>query len=312
MENIEFFLKPMPPFRLDYTVWVLRRRPDNAWDHWKGQIYRRIIPLSDSCVDVSVVQTGPPEAPYLKIVGRSSAFPVHAEELITSALERLLGLRSDLTLFYEMAAADPFLAPLAQTYRGVKPPRFLSLFESLVNAIACQQLSLTVGIRLLNSLCDRYGRYSLDTNSTNHAFPLPEDLAGSDLESMRTMGFSRQKALAIIMLANSSCDGALDLDAIETMDDELALENLLKLRGVGRWTAEYALLRGMGRQHIFPGDDVGARNNLIRWLNISQPLDYDGIGEILRHWRPYAGLIYFHLLLASLAKSGLTREKMEM
>ena len=64
------------------------------------------------------------------------------------------------------------------------------------------------------------------------------------------------------------------------------------------------MLRGFGRLNIFPGDDVGARNKLGRWLSISQPLDYAAVGSLVRRWEPYAGHVYFHLLLDSLARSG--------
>ena len=70
-----------------------------------------------------------------------------------------------------------------------------------------------------------------------------------------------------------------------------AVQALLRLRGVGRWTAEYALLRGLGRLHVFPGDDVGARNNLARWLDRREPLDYAGVQAAVHHWQPYAGLV---------------------
>jgi DNA-3-methyladenine glycosylase II len=53
----------------------------------------------------------------------------------------------------------------------------------------------------------------------------------------------------------------------------------------------------LGRLHVFPGDDVGARNNLLRWLGLTGALDYDGVRRVLTPWTPYAGLIYFHLLL---------------
>src|SRR4051812_684300 len=61
-------------------------------------------------------------------------------------------------------------------------------------------------------------------------------------------------------------------------------------------TAEYVLLRGLGRLHVFPGDDVGAQNNLARWLGRPRPLDYDGVNRAVEKWRPYAGMLYFHLL----------------
>ena len=78
--------------------------------------------------------------------------------------------------------------------------------------------------------------------------------------------------------------------------------------GRARWTAEYALLRGLGRLHVFPGDDVGARNNLARWLECRRPLDYAHVQAAVRHWQPFAGLVYFHLLLANLAEHGTLTE----
>jgi DNA-3-methyladenine glycosylase II len=73
---------------------------------------------------------------------------------------------------------------------------------------------------------------------------------------------------------------------------------------VGRWTAEYVLLRGLGRTNIFPGDDVGARNNLGRWLRLTKPLDYEGVRHILARWQRFGGLVYFHLLLDRLEEAG--------
>jgi hypothetical protein len=79
---------------------------------------------------------------------------------------------------------------------------------------------------------------------------------------------------------------------------------MLQMPQVGRWTAEYVLLRGLGRLHVFPGDDVGARNNLRRWLSMGESLDYVGVSHVLTRWKAYSGLIYFHLLLGRLAEGG--------
>jgi DNA-3-methyladenine glycosylase II len=78
---------------------------------------------------------------------------------------------------------------------------------------------------------------------------------------------------------------------------------------VGRWTAEYVLLRGLGRVRVFPGDDVGARNNLRRWLRLRRTLDYEGVRRVLARWSGHAGLVYFHLLLDRLADAGYLGEK---
>jgi len=109
----------------------------------------------------------------------------------------------------------------------------------------------------------------------------------------------------MIELADATTAGRLDLEALANKPDADALAQLRQLRGVGRWTAEYVLLRGLGRLHIFPGDDVGGRNNLQRWLRLTNSLDYEAVTRTLARWRNYGGLIYFHLLLNRLAEAGL-------
>jgi DNA-3-methyladenine glycosylase II len=186
----------------------------------------------------------------------------------------------------------------------MKPPRFATVFESLVNAIACQQVTLTLGIRLLNRLAADYGAVPRGADAAVHAFPRPDDLAKLRPQALRRLGFSRQKGHAMIALARAIIEGDFDPDELTELSDEEAIERLRSLRGVGRWTAEYVLLRGLGRTNIFPGDDVGGRNNLQRWLHLAGPLDYEGVQRTLARWQPFGGLIYFHLLLDRLEKAG--------
>ena len=93
-------------------------------------------------------------------------------------------------------------------------------------------------------------------------------------------------------------------ESIQTLDHEEALEQLYQLRRVGRWSAEYVLLRGMGRTSLFPGDDVGAQNKLRHLLRLRKPPDYRGVRRLLDRWQPLGGLIYFHLLLDGLLEEG--------
>lgn len=294
---MKFRLEPLPPFRLDLTVWALRRRPGNAVDRWDGKTYRRVIELGGVAAEVAVVQTGPVDTPELTVAvaGRHGC-----RKEIAAVLERLLGLRADLEGFYGLVAGNPRLSALSERFRGVKPPRFATVFEGLVNGIACQQFSLTVGILLLNRLAEHAGPIAGGAKG----FPTPASLAGQSPERLRALGFSRQKTQALLALAGAVVEKRVDLEGIAALDDEDARRRLLALRGVGRWTAEYAMLRGLGRIHIFPGDDVGARNNLARWLGQSGPLDYPGVQQAVAGWQPYAGLVYFHLLLQSLEEKG--------
>ena len=302
MRPAAFSLEPAPPFRLDLTVWALRRRPDNKVDNWDGGAYRRALALDGKVVEVAVAQTGLPDAPRLEVIVSGSQLTPGVKSAVTEALDRLLGLQVNLSGFYRLAADDRRLGPLAERFRGLKPPRFPTVFETLVNGVACQQVTLTLGIRLLNRLAENHGAAIMGGNL--HAFPQPSGLAGLEPERLRRLTFSRQKARALIELSDAVVEGELNLEEVALLDDEAAVARLLQLWGVGRWTAEYALLRGLGRLHIFPGDDAGARNNLQRWLRLKKPLDYEGVRHALIQWKPYAGLIYFHLLLDRLAEAG--------
>jgi DNA-3-methyladenine glycosylase II len=308
MSRQTFLLEPLLPFRLDLTVWTLRRRPANVVDRWDGTTYRRVLSLPAGPVEVAVDQTGPPATPRLRVTVYGAAPGSKVKRAVTAALERLLGLRIDLTAFYRLASLDAKLGALAQRFRGMKPPRFLSVFEGVVNAIANQQVSLTVGILLLSRLSEGHGPAVAGEGGSAHAFPRPEDLAALVPETLRQFGFSRQKGRAMIELAQSVAEGRLDLEGLAALPDDEVIERLCELRGVGRWSAEYTLLRGLGRVEVFPGDDVGARNNLQRWLQQKEPLDYEGVRRVVARWEGYGGLVYFHLLLDRLEDAGCLSE----
>ena len=303
-EESSFSLKVVPPFRLDLTVWALRRRPENKMDRWDGKTYRRALVLNGKPAEVAVTQRGSPEAPRLQTTVIGVEFGSETKSKVTQALNWMLGLQVDLKGFYRSAAKDARLAILARRFRGLKPPRFPSLLEALINGIACQQFTLASGIQLLNHLAEDFGPSLTGTGIRAHAFPSSQDLAAVKPQLLRGLGLNRQKVRAIIELSRAIAQGDLDMESLTSLDDEAAVERLSELHGVGRWTAEYVLLRGLGRVQIFPGDDVGARNTLQKWLGLRKPLDYDGVRRLTAKWKPYAGLVYFHMLLYRLNENG--------
>lgn len=304
MKTLSFEIKPVAPFRLDYTAWALRRRPHNVVDRWDGSTYRRVLMLGRSLVEVEITQKGSSEKPTLQVTATGMKLPPETKSNLARVLERMLGFRMDLRDFYQFASMQRELSALAERFRGMKPPRFPTLFEALTNGIACQQLSLHVGIQLLNRLAENYGASLPAHTERVYSFPLPGRVRREDLRSLQKLGFSRQKGLALNELAQRASAKGWNEKRLGALGDDALLEELYQLRGVGRWTGEYVLLRGLGRIHIFPGDDVGARNKLQRLLNLRKPLDYEGIKGIRERWKPYGGFIYFHLLLDSLVADG--------
>jgi DNA-3-methyladenine glycosylase II len=166
--------------------------------------------------------------------------------------------------------------------------------------VACQQLTLTVGITLLNRLAEAYGPIG---PGAVRGFPNPKDI-GRDPDLLRQLGFSNAKARALLELADRLTSGDLDLEKLQTASDDAASVALQSLRGIGRWSAEYTLLRGFGRLGVFPADDVGARNNLRRFVGLDPAADYEGVRRAVSRWAPYAGLVYFHLLLDHIDNAG--------
>lgn len=304
MGTLSFEVEPVAPFRLELAAWAIRRRPSNIVDRWDGRTYRRAIVVGPRAVELEVVQrTGDIEHPRLRVTARGEHLPAQVRTAADAVLERALGLRIDLRPFYRLAGTDTRLRDLAGRFRGLKPPRFPSVFEAVVNGIACQQLSLSVGIILLNRLVDRCGLTVAGDPDAPRAFPRAEDVARLRPSELRALGYSHNKAHALLSLARA-VERGLDLEALAQLDDAVAVERLEAMPGVGRWTAEYVLLRGLGRLHLFPGDDVGARTNLGRWMKLRKPLDYERVRRLSHRWDPYAGLLYFHLLLQSLDERG--------
>lgn len=295
-----FELSPVLPFRLDLTAWALRRRSKNHIDYWDGEIYTRIFIINNGVIQCKVRQI----TDVLKVRIKSSTSLVDATSTVASTLKKMFGLDMNMAEFYDLSKNNIQLHTLAKSFLGVKPPRFPSIFEALLNAISCQQVTLDLGILLLNRLSENYGQKFEDRDQVQYAFPNPEDLRSVSEEEIKKLGFSYQKARAIKQLTQNLLENSTLFSHLENMTNEEVSIFLSKLRGIGRWSSEYVLLRGLGRLDVFPGDDVGAQNNLKRIFHLETKPNYEEIKKLTSEWQPYAGLVYFHLLLEKLQGKG--------
>jgi DNA-3-methyladenine glycosylase II len=305
MARATVVLPVAPPFRLDLTVWALRRRSKNAVDRWDGGQYSRIIVADGDPVRLTVIQEADDVEPKLMVTVESTT-PIseRARNQAGLLVRQMLGLAVDLQPFYDLARDNTVIGPVVERFLGMRPPRFPSVFEGLINSIACQQVTLDLGIVLLNRLSERFGAHVVDQDAVLSAFPTPTDLADVPEESIRELGFSRQKTRAIKELSTHVADTTVDLSGLEGVANKEAIDYLSRIRGIGRWSAEYVLLRGLGRLDTFPGDDIGAQNNLQRLFRLPDKPTYDHIRQLTSPWHPYEGVVYFHLLLAKLRANG--------
>lgn len=206
-----------------------------------------------------------------------------ARENTISVLQRTLGLQFDLAPLYRLAKRHPRLLVLVRPFIGMRPPRFLTLHEALVSAVACQQISLPLGILLLNRLAEAYGIAVSHSHTWRHVFPRPETLTQLKPADLRTLGFSMQKAHTVIGFSRLVIEGCLWPEDLENMDDAAIRNRLYAVMGVGPWTTDYVLLllRGLGRLNIFPVNGSGALNGIQVWLGIKHTPDQKQLCRIL-------------------------------
>jgi DNA-3-methyladenine glycosylase II len=113
---------------------------------------------------------------------------------------------------------------------------------------------------------------------------------------MRTVGLSRSKVLYIRQLARRVESGELDFESLRLMDDESAVAELTKIKGIGRWTAEYALVRGMGRVNSLPADDLGIQRAVSQAYFKGKKIDSKQVRRVLSKFAPYSGISAFYLM----------------
>ena len=297
MAELTFTLAPRAPFRLDLTVWALRRRAHNLVDRFDDGVWRRVVMIGGTPAAIAVAQTRRGVRPQIE-VRISAARPRAVKDTVAAIVTTMLGLDRDLSEFYRLARRDARMHELAERLRGMKPVRYATVFEAFANAVACQLVSLSAGMHVLNRLADAFGTRAQINGVPMQSFPTAAAVARSNPDAMRALGLSRQKGEYLIGLARLALDkNDRDFASIARLDDADAFARLRNIRGVGRWTAEYVMLRGFGRIDIFPGDDVGGRNKLSEWFGTKDPRTYDSVSAMLQRWHPYAGLIYLHLIV---------------
>ena len=160
---------------------------------------------------------------------------------MTDALRHLR--RGDPVMAQLIRRAGPYL---------LKPDRSRSPYESLLRAVAHQQLTAKAANSILGRFCALYG---------GDSYPQPDQLVATPDEQLRGAGFSRAKAASLKDIAAKTLDGTIPQRRVLTrLSDEAIIERLTEARGVGRWTVEMFLMFTLGRPDVLPVDDYGIQN----------------------------------------------------
>ena len=292
-------LAAIPPFDLHLTVNVLRRRPSHRAEVFQDCAYRHIFMLEGSPRLIEIRQIAPE-----KLVARSldDTLSYTASRELANLLTRTLGLQVDLTALQEVFARDERLAPLMERVAGMKPPRFESLWVTLLGIVPFQQVSLDAGTAILNRLLEQLGPSITFEGREYYTYPSVERFLTCDTEILRTCGLSLAKIRTLHSAAEQIVSGTLSEEEIEPLSDAAALARLEGLYGVGPWSAHIVLLRGFRRLSVFPPGDSGVNRNLQRLFNVSPAEVAPFMAKLLDTLGPWRGYLYFVLLAQRLAQ----------
>jgi DNA-3-methyladenine glycosylase II len=225
---------------------------------------------------------------------RGELDPAETLALVRSAF----ALDLDLPAFQaHMEVADPVMAGLARKYYGARPVGTFSLWEALAWSIIGQQVNVSFAYTLKETLV-RLGGAAFEGYP---AFPAPERVAAIPYEALQAEKYSRKKAEYIIDIAKAIVEGRLDLAEHVALPFDDAVKELVKLRGVGRWTAE-CLLMDAGAPDAFPAGDIGIRNSVQRFYGMEHQPTEPEVRELGRVWAPYSALACYYLWLGLLDK----------
>jgi DNA-3-methyladenine glycosylase II len=220
-------------------------------------------------------------------------------EKIGKAVTSLFNLDLDLSLFTKAVRDDPVMSALAARLRGLKSPRTATVFEALTDSIIEQQISLAAAHSIEKRVVRALGDTLEIGGETYYAFPTPARLAEATPEELRACGLSMKKAEYIIGIARRIRDGDLDLENYGPgKDTETIVGELSSLRGVGLWTAELAVLRGLSRLDAIPADDLGIRRSISRYYSKTSRIDTGEARRIAEAWGAWKGLAAYYLLVA--------------
>jgi DNA-3-methyladenine glycosylase II len=201
-------------------------------------------------------------------------------------------LTAELALAHRQLVRDPVMHRLIRRHGTCglvcerRPP-----YEALTRAIAHQQLHGRAARTILARFVALFG---------NGRFPRPADVLAMHPARIRAAGFSRAKVLAIKDIARHAVAGTVPtLRAAGPLDDEVLIERLVAIRGVGRWTVEMLLIFTLGRLDVLPVDDFGVREGYRRAHGLRARPTPKALRALGERWKPYRSVAAWYLWRAA-------------
>lgn len=222
-----------------------------------------------------------------------------SEQTISHFVTAWFDLKTNLAPFYSMAAKDALLKPLVNRYAGYRIVGIPDLFEALSWAIIGQQINLPFAYRLKQQFVQSFGDKLTWNDKAYYQYPKPSVVANLDVAELLRLQFSRQKADYVIATARAMVSETISEEALAGLSLEEAKECLLKLRGIGNWTANYVLMKTFHHPNAFPLEDAGLHQAIRNQLSLPAKPSYREVVQLFKKyegWEAYATLYLWRSL----------------
>lgn len=293
-------LAPAPPYDFDRALQYLRSSPSAVLEAISPEgVYRRTFTFDGQDTLITLRSLGASAQPRLLLEVTGASVDDATLEAAARQIRRVFLLDADPEPFLRVAAADPVFDRVVRQFPGLRPVLIASPFEALTWAIIGQQITVGFARTLKQTLLDLRGHSLLIEGRAYPVFPTPTHVATLDSAELTTRQFSRSKASYVIHAARAVAEGALDLDAVGALPFDDAVAEMTRLRGIGRWTAEYVLMRGLGVPDSFPAADTGLRAAIGKAYGLGRgatEAEARAYAERWAGWRSWAAFIWWMAL----------------
>jgi DNA-3-methyladenine glycosylase II len=296
---MEFSIRPEGPFNLDLTLQRYRLFGEDAAHVYIDGVYHRVSAIDGKPWVYTLREGGSAHESSIQVQILGGQAQTRHRAAVESEIQHSLSLDIELEPFYRWAADDTALAELIARCYGMRPPQAPTLFEALVTSISAQQVNLAFATVTRSRLIRRFGQAMGLDGRTFYAFPTPESLANAALQELRDMQFSWRKAEYIVNLARLVVMGELRLEEFPQLTNEAVIERITQVKGLGRWTADWLLARGLGRADVIAAGDLGVRKAVGKFYFNGQTPSIEEVRTYAARWGAFQSLTV-HYLLAGL------------
>jgi DNA-3-methyladenine glycosylase II len=291
-------LTPVPPFDFNLSATIFAGGDPQIRTYENGKFWQ-VLRVDGKLVLITITSSRTVDNPELT-VELIDEIASNDKKQIKDLVSSLFNLPLDLTAFYDAVRNDKIMQTLTRQLRGLKSPTTPTVFEALVDSIIEQQISLNVAHVLERNVIKTFGDQLTVDEKVYYAFPTPQNIADTTVEQLRACGLSMRKAEYIHGIATAIVKRELDLEHFKTYGDpEEIIKEMVKIRGIGVWTAELTMLRGMHKLEAIPADDLGLRRHIAHYYCNDRKISGSEARKIAEMWGRWKGLAAYYLILAS-------------